>query len=170
MKPHFCESSNSFSVMVKRPIPLVSIFQDDRNGLKEFDGTRAKTTYAASRLSKPVARTVKCKVSCVDSLYGVMLKLVIGGKVKSSLGNRGYALRAHQHFRDLMSNLPSPGIIKCCSTSRHFEKSATQFHFLGNPTISSRSVTLTDESFLAMNLNTTFDFPSCTGITRHPFG
>ena len=139
-------------------------------GLKEFDGIRTKRTFAEIKLSKSVERTLNSKSPFlfVGLLDAGMEKLVIGGKVTLSLGNKGQGLCAAQNWRLVIWSL-HPGTVKCSPTSCHLVESRPSSQFLGNPTAISRSVTFTGESFSAMKLNILFDSPDATGITTHPF-
>ena len=89
MNDYCCESSISFGDMEIRQIPFVPRCKVVTKGLKEFDETRIKRTFAESSFIKSVERisNLKCPISFVGLNSG-MEKLVIGGKAKLSVGNK----------------------------------------------------------------------------------
>src|SRR5665213_868448 len=148
---HFCDFSNSSSVMGKRNSPSDPIFPSVTNGLEKFDSAGKKRTFAASIFSNSEHRML---ISTnpplyLEPLYMGMLVLVMSGKLKESYGNKTHGLCAATNCIFVISNFHAPGIINDSSISRHFE-SKLHFHSLGNPRATSRSVTLTGESFSAI--------------------
>ena len=167
---HFCEFSSSFCESDKRQNPSVPRSMPLTKGLKEFDGIRTKRIFAEIKFSKSVERTFNSKSPFlfVGLLDAGMEKLVIGGKVTLSFGNKGQGLCAAKNWRLVIWSF-HPGTIKCSPTWCHLVESKPSSQSLGNPTATSRSVTFTGESFSAIKRNILFDSSDCTGITTHPF-
>jgi hypothetical protein len=166
---HFWKSLNSFSEIEGRQTPFVSFPIPLTKGLKLLAGVLIKITFAEIRLSKPVERTTISKKPFlfVGLLNFGMEKLVIGAGVTLSSGNKAGRSRIIQNWRFVTSSL-CPGIIQCSPALSHPLRSNPISHSFGRPTMISRSLTFTVESFSAVILKTLFDSSICVGIMTHP--
>lgn len=171
MKIHFAETPKMFVGSEMRQIPFVCRSKVVTKVGKEFEGTRGKRMFADNCPIKPVERIVSlnCPILFVGWLASGGQKFVMGGKVMLSPGNNGAGLWATQNCNSVSSRL-YPGPLKCSPSGCHFSEFSPSFHSFKNPTITSRSLTLTGELFSIMKLNTLFDSPGWSGMTMQAFG
>ncbi len=124
----------------------------------------AATVYRNS-VDRISAATIPALLS--GPIYGTTQGFVMGGKRIISPGRKTQGTCIAHTSILVGSMVNNSGTCKDHSILCHLE-SAKHAQSFGNAIAIWRSFTLTGESFSAMNLNTIFDCPGCSGIMRHP--